>query len=294
MTRCEVRSLSCWSPDAIRWATVRSSQTNRVKAQVRRGVYFGLRRAGLVALQRRRLIRTGRGWATILVFHTLSERYPHDGITMSPSLFAQISGMLREQYSVLSLSELVRRVNDQRGFTGREVVITFDDGYLDNYAFAAPILSEHGLPALFYLTAGFVGTHRQFAWDTAKGRTTEMMTWDHAREMHRLGFEIGCHTWSHADLGTEPVSSAQRELGDARARIEDELGASVSHFAYPFGGPHNIRTDWIDAIREAGFASNVSCHGGFVDSATDVHLIPRVGCHQHTITDVQLEIDRPW
>jgi hypothetical protein len=253
-----------------------------------------MRGAGLVALRRLQRVADDRGWATVLVFHTLSDRYPHDGITMSPGLFGDIVRALRDRYTVISLTDLHGRIANRRPLTGREVVVTFDDGYLDNYVYAAPLLADLGLPATFYLTAGFVGTNRQFAWDAAKGRTTQMMTWDHAREMHRMGFEIGCHTWSHPDLGTEPVSSAPRELGDARARIEQELGAAVSHFAFPFGGQKNIRSEWIEAIRDVGFATNVSCHGGHVDLESDVHLMPRVGCHQRTITDVRIEVDRPW
>ena len=124
---------------------------------------------------------SGRGWATILVFHTLSETYPHDGITMSPQLFRDIAVMLRADYDVIPLTDLVARLTAGRGLTGREVVITFDDGYLDNYQLAAPVLSDLGLPACFYLTAGFIESNRQFPWDTEKGRRTVMMSWKQAR-----------------------------------------------------------------------------------------------------------------
>ena len=265
-----------------------------MKAVVRRAVYHGLERAGLVSARRARRVATGRGWATILVFHTLSKTYPHDGITMSPSLFGDIARMLKTSYTVMSLNELLAGVRERRAFTGREVVITFDDGYLDNYEFAVPVLSELGLPATFYLTAGFIGTSLQFPWDTRKGRTTVMMDWTHAREMHALGFDIGCHTWSHPDLGKEPITSAPRELHDARARIADELGAPVTNFAYPFGGPGNIRPEWIEAIRAEGFASNVHCHGGQVVPGDDPFWIAREGCHQRTTTDVRIVADDPW
>jgi peptidoglycan/xylan/chitin deacetylase (PgdA/CDA1 family) len=202
--------------------------------------------------------------------------------------------MLREHYDVITLTELVARLHSGEPLTGREVAITFDDGYLDNYEFAAPVLSDLGLPACFYLTAGFIGSDRQFPWDAQQGRRTVMMSWHQAREMHRMGFEIGCHTWNHPDLGTEPIASASREVGDARAKLQDEIGAPVVHFAYPFGGAHNIRPDWIDAIRDAGFVSNGSCHGGQVHSGDDPLMLARVGCHQRTVTDVRIEIDTPW
>lgn len=265
-----------------------------MKDVVRRVVYHALNGSGTTALRRQRRVRARQGWATILVFHTLSETHAHDGITMSPRHFGDIMSMLEARYEVISLTELLDRVRNHRELTGREVVITFDDGYLDNYHFAAPILLDHGLPATFYLTAGFIGTDRQFRWDTEKGRRTVMMTWEQAREMHAMGFEIGCHTWNHPDLGTEPIESSQRELVDAKARIEQEVGGPVRHFAYPFGGLGNIRPEWVAAIRDAGFASNVRCHGGHVTAGDDPFWIARIGCHQRTVTDVRIELDQPW
>ena len=265
-----------------------------MKAVIRRGIYHGLRHSGAVSFRRAQRVSAGNGWATILAFHTLSKTYPHDGITMSPDLFRDIARMLRAQYFVISLTELLTRLRHRRPFTGREVVITFDDGYHDNYEFAVPTLLELELPACFYLTAGFIGTRRQFPWDAVKGRTTMMMRWDDAREMHGLGFEIGCHTWSHPDLGTEPITSVRRELHDARKRIEDELGARVAHFAYPFGGLRNIRPEWVEAVRDAGFESNVRCHGGQVVAGDDPFWIAREGCHQRSATDVRIVVDDPW
>lgn len=265
-----------------------------MKSVARRAVYQALRGSGALRVQRANRIRAGRGWATILVFHTLSEIHPHDGITMSPQLFRDIAVMLRADYDVISLTDLVARLTAGQALTGREVVITFDDGYLDNYQLAAPVLSDLGLPACFYLTAGFIESNRQFPWDTEKGRRTVMMSWKQAREMYRMGFELGCHTWNHPDLGTEPIASAPRELDDARAKIEDEVGARVVHFAYPFGGKGNMRAEWVDAIREAGFVSSGSCHGGQVYAGDDPLMLARVGCHQRTVTDVRIEIDTPW
>lgn len=263
-----------------------------MKSLARRAAYRALAGSGVLAYQRYRKVHRGAGWATILVYHTLADR--HDGITIRPRLFREILAMLKRDYHVISTSELVTRLRQGGPFTGREVVITFDDGYLDNYEIAAPALAELGLPATFYLTAGYVGTTRQFPWDAAAGHTTRMMSWEQAREMHAMGFEIGHHTWSHPNLGTEPIASAPRELGDSKAKLEDELGAPVVHFAYPFGGKQNIRPEWIDAAREAGLETTFSCHGGLVRTGVDPYHIPRLGAHQRTLTDLRIELDDAW
>jgi peptidoglycan/xylan/chitin deacetylase (PgdA/CDA1 family) len=257
-------------------------------------VYQALRRTGTLAVRRARRVRAGDGWATVLVFHSVNDAWPHDGLNMRTPLFRDLCLTLSRDYQVLATSALMERLAEGRPLTGREVVITFDDGYLDNYEAAAPILSDLGLPAIFYLTAGFVGTDRQFPWDAERRRRTRMMTWGQARELSDMGFELGCHTWSHPDLGTEPISSAGRELGDAKRLIEDETGGEVTHFAYPFGGRANIRDEWREAARDAGLTTTFSCHGGYVTGREDAYHLPRLGCHQRTVTDVRIELDAAW
>lgn len=265
------------------------------KALLRLIAYHSLWRGGALALRRRRLRRAGRGSAAVIVFHRVSSTQPESGMSITPRRFESILAMLRAHYDVISASELVRRLTSRQAFTGREVVITFDDGYADNVERAAPLLARYGLPACFFLTAGYVGTSRSFPWDESRGLASRMMTWEQARALASQGFEIGCHTTTHPDLGREPVASARVELRDARALIRREVGAAVDHFAYPFGGRENITPDWLDAIRSAGFASSFCGFGGLVTAADDVFWIPRIGAaHQRTLTDLRIDIDDAW
>jgi peptidoglycan/xylan/chitin deacetylase (PgdA/CDA1 family) len=264
------------------------------KPIVRRALYGSLRGSGLLRAKRVWRQRRGEGWATVLVFHRINDTL-QDGLTASRAQFRSIVQMIHRTYRVLSLRDLVDRVRRGACFTGRDVAITFDDGYRDNYELAAPILREFDLPACFFLTVGYIGTERSFPWDEKHGVVSGIMGWDEARGLQDLGFEMGCHTWSHADLGTAPITTADREIGDARRFMEDKLGARVTHFAYPFGGPENIRPEWVDAVERAGFSSNFSGHGGFVARHVSPYAIPRTNASsQATLTDLQIDLDRPW
>lgn len=265
------------------------------KQFARRSVYQLLRHSGVLEAKRLVRVRSGRGWASILVFHGVSDDLPEDGVTITARRFGSILRMLKRSYSVLSLTQFVEHLERKTEFTGREVVITFDDGYLNNYESAVPLLLEHDLPACFFLTAGYVGTDKEFWWDRDKGVKSPMMSWAQARELSELGFEIGCHTWSHPDLGQEPVESADQELYRARAMIEEQVGARVEHFAYPYGGQHNIRPEWIQAIQDAGFRSNSSAYNGHATAETDRFLIPRIGAApQRHLAELRIDIDDAW
>ena len=116
--------------------------------------------------------------------------------------------------------------------------ITFDDGHVSNYEFALPVLSRLGLRAHFFITAGWTG------------QRTGYMDWPELRSLQRAGQHIGAHGWSHKLLTHCNLAELQHELGDARRKLEDGLGAAVTDISLP-GGRSNRRV--LAACREAGY-----------------------------------------
>ena len=101
----------------------------------------------------------------ILLYHRIAEPVadPHS-LIVSAEHFTQQLEILRRQYCVISLRELGRRL--QTGRLGRRaVVLTFDDGYVDNLWNARPLLKQYGLPATFFIATGILGQARTFWWD---------------------------------------------------------------------------------------------------------------------------------
>jgi peptidoglycan/xylan/chitin deacetylase (PgdA/CDA1 family) len=114
----------------------------------------------------------------------------------------------------------------------RSIAITFDDGYLDAYTTAFPLLERVGLTATVFLVSGCVGT-TSGGWGP---RTpAPLMTCSQIREMQRHGISFQSHTRTHADLRQRTDAAALHELATSRAEIEDRLGVQVDAVAYPFG-----------------------------------------------------------
>jgi peptidoglycan/xylan/chitin deacetylase (PgdA/CDA1 family) len=181
--------------------------------------------------------------------------------------------MLARHFRVVPLGEIFRLARGGAPLAPRTVAITFDDCYLDNLA-AARALAEHGLPATFFIPTSFVGTDHVFPWDRGLKRMPNL-TWDDVRTMHRLGFEIGSHTVTHADLGAVTADQALREIVDSKVTLEAQLGGPVRWFAYPFGGVQNFRPEWLSLLREAGYEGCLSAHGGFIHPGTTSGVLPR-------------------
>ena len=116
-------------------------------------------------------------------------------------------------------------------------MLTFDDGYVDNYEVAAPILEKYGFPATFYIITDKVGT-------------PEYMTWDQVTDLDRQGMDIGSHTATHPDLTTLSAANLRRELSGSADTLKAQLGHPVYWLCYPAG---KYDDDVLDYAREAGY-----------------------------------------
>jgi peptidoglycan/xylan/chitin deacetylase (PgdA/CDA1 family) len=114
----------------------------------------------------------------------------------------------------------------------KTAVITFDDGYANNYEGAFLPLVERGMVATWYLVTSCLGGYATWAGGEPRQR---MLTRDQAREVLAAGMEIGSHTCSHPDLTTLSRTRVRQEFADSRKFLEDLLGKQVSTVAYPYG-----------------------------------------------------------
>jgi peptidoglycan/xylan/chitin deacetylase (PgdA/CDA1 family) len=114
----------------------------------------------------------------------------------------------------------------------RLVVLTFDDGYRDNYTTAFPLLSELGLPFTLYLATESIETGVPLG----PAVKAEPLSWDQIATMLESGLvTVGAHTHRHLDLRQVTTDEVENELGTSDDLIEKRLGIRPLHFAYPWG-----------------------------------------------------------
>jgi peptidoglycan/xylan/chitin deacetylase (PgdA/CDA1 family) len=112
-----------------------------------------------------------RNRLTVLAYHRITD--PHapgfdtfkPNVSATPAEFAAQMDFVREHFNVVSSDDLIDWLDGKRSLPPYPALITFDDGYRDNYDHAWPILRERGLPATLFLTTGFIGTTKPFYWD---------------------------------------------------------------------------------------------------------------------------------
>lgn len=212
--------------------------------------------------------------AMIIAFHRIDDRYVGNPISYPVDGFQRFCLFFKKHFDVVTLDELLDDLEQGRSIRGK-LVITFDDGYRDNFTTAAPILSELDLPATFFITTGFIGTDRVPWWDQEAGIASEWMTWEEVTRLSEMGFSIGAHTVNHVDLGVVQGEEARREIEDSRAHLEDRLGRPVDLFAFPYGRAHQLSDDNRAMIEELGFRCAPACEGGRVEPGDDPYGLRR-------------------
>ena len=162
----------------------------------------------------------------ILMYHRVDSLEPPDRLgrelTVTPSAFAAQLQYLREQgISAISMAELEERL--QRGEPlDHIVVLTFDDGYDDQYRYAVPLLRRFGDSATFYIVTGEVDRPRH-------------VTWGEVAEMVRDRMDIAAHGVWHNDLSRMSPAQQAFEIDDSLAVLRSRLHRAVYSYAYPSG-----------------------------------------------------------
>ena len=233
--------------------------------------------------------------ALVVAFHTIGNQGTGNSIQVSPEQFEAYCKFFKRYFNVVPLRELLddlKRGNDVSG----KLVITFDDGYQDNYTFAAPALERAGLPATFFVTTDFIGSEKIPWWDEQANVQSEWMNWEQVIDLDRRGFDIGSHTMSHANLRFSSDAGITQEVEGSKELLEKKLGHPVRHFAYPYGRRSDISERGRKIIEEAGYDCCLSCFGDYVSPASEAMHLPRVPINDWYGSTYQFGLDalRPF
>jgi len=202
----------------------------------------------------------------ILMYHNIG--YEEGGFFVSPENFAkQMEYIKKNSYEVITLDGLTRSIKDKKHLKRNKVVITFDDGYKDNFQYAYPILKGFGYSATVFLVTDLIG--REF---TGKGK--EFMNWDEVMAMSKDKISFGGHTKNHFYLGdVKNEVVAFEQIAGSKKAIEEKIGMPVDYFCYP-GGGFNEKAKAL--VAQAGYKGACTTNRGFAQFNLDVYELKRI------------------
>jgi peptidoglycan/xylan/chitin deacetylase (PgdA/CDA1 family) len=211
----------------------------------------------------------------ILMYHKVSRHKYHGGygLRVPPENFEkQLKYLKKRGYNTVTLDNVLNYWEKGTELPPRPIVITFDDGYEDNYIFAYPLLKKYGYTATIFLVHNQIGGYN--AWDAKDFKARiNLVTWTQIREMQKYGISFQSHTLNHPNLATLPPAVLQDELALAKSKLEKGLGTPVNFIVYPYG-KHNALVD--ANARKAGYKAGISVDFGKNDYKTNRFCLKRL------------------
>lgn len=193
----------------------------------------------------------------ILYYHRVEEDIP-PGQGVSPFVFKSQIGYLRKKnYHSIGFEGLTDHFRTGRPLPAKPIIITFDDGYLDTFSQAYPILKTAGFTATIFMVSGFIGGWTD--WEGGQTHRAPLMTREQMLTLSDQGFDFGGHTRNHKKLVSIGLQEAEKEIRMGKRDLETLLQKPVHSFAYPYG---DFNEQIVELVKICGFQAARTVHTG--------------------------------
>lgn len=142
------------------------------------------------------------------------------------------------------------------------VVLTFDDGYADNFVNLRAVAERYNIPVFLFLSTAHIESGLPFGHDVKRKQTGfAPLSWDQVRSLRRSGFSFGCHTRSHFDCGSHDMTKLEDEIAGSKRDLGSRAEIWADYFSFPWGMPENISGEAL-RLATASFPYVFAAAGG--------------------------------
>jgi len=218
----------------------------------------------------------------VIMYHRVINNAENEGVYgtyIYEDMFKKHLQYLKDKnYTVITFKDLDKIGWRNRFEKGKKyIILTFDDGYKDNYDLAFPILKEFNFKATIFL----MGSLTYNEWDVKAGgeRKFSLMSVEMIKEMQDYGIEFGAHTFNHPKLNTLSNEEIEHQIVDVKKPLEEKIGKEIITFAYPYG----ILNDYAkEMAKKAGYTFALATDSGSVCLSDDLYQIRRIAIFPNT------------
>lgn len=179
----------------------------------------------------------------------------------------QMAYLASSGYTTLSAAQLVNAILSHSALPAKSVVVTMDDGYLDNYLYAFPVMQKYHLVGNLMVPTGLLGI---------TSGTNTYYTWDNLKQMIGSGTMFAYdHTWSHYPLAQGPADKDVQEMTTGQKQLQQYLGSVSPIFVYPYGSGQTLPWVW-DLLKSNGFVAAFSTLPGVYQCEGNIMDLPRI------------------
>lgn len=221
-----------------------------------------------------------RNSVPVLNYHQINDR-DENALTVHTDQFeAQMKYLADNGYHTITPSEMIEAWDNGKELPDKPIIITFDDGYADNYRHAFPILKKYNLKGTIFLISDYIGTYPNY------------LTWAQAAEMQDSGLiNFESHTLSHEQLDTTSPEETWNQLYNSKMALEWHLNKEINFLAYPCG---SYDEELQRKVKEAGYKGAFTVNFGLADKRENHYVMDRVpifGCTNHTLMRYKMRLN---
>lgn len=215
----------------------------------------------------------------VLMYHSIDYEKGNELRVPKEKFKEQMQYLKDNGYTTLTFDELYNFLINNKPIPEKSVVITFDDGYEDNYSNAYPILKQFGFNATIFVITNAIDNEKAF------------LTSAQLNEMEQNGIDIESHTLAHDELNKLPYDKQVETLRGAKEFIEKKLNKEVKYIGYPFG---KWNDDTIKALKETGYTMAFTTVGGWSNKSQGIYTLRRVYISaNHDINEFKRRLTNP-
>jgi peptidoglycan/xylan/chitin deacetylase (PgdA/CDA1 family) len=225
----------------------------------------------------------------VLMYHHVNN-HKGDMVTITPETFEmQMHYLNKAGYKTLNTGELISHINGTLQLNEKSVMVTFDDGWIDNYVFAYPVMKKYGIKATIFLVTSWIDnagnaghvndsdipTHEESSSLLMKNKGQKVvLNWDMIREMKESGLvEFHSHTQNHMKCHHLNGNDLLEEVQQSKKRIEGRLGSDCTCLCWPMGRYNDLA---VKTAEEAGYKALFTTNYGVVNENSDLFAIQRI------------------
>ena len=196
----------------------------------------------------------------VLYYHSVSPNADNE-VTITPEMLEkQLTYINDNNYTTITMKELYDYLKNNKPIPEKSIVITFDDGYMNNYTEAFPILKALNMKATIFCVGNSLDGSYYLSHEAIK-------------EMSDYGIDIESNTVNHVHLDTLSYDEQLLEMKKSKEILENITGKEVSSIAYPFG---DYNTDTVKAAKQAGYSLGFTTNLGLSDRSDDIFELDRI------------------
>ncbi len=196
----------------------------------------------------------------VLNYHKIDNK--NISLSVLPQDFdKQMAYLKNNNYHVITPDDLYESLEHNKKLPVNPVLITFDDGYEDNYRNAYPILKKYGFSATIFVITDFLNKYPNY------------LTWEQCKDLKKQGFYIESHTVNHKSLTSLSNKQIKNEIVESKKALDERLQQNTHYFAYPTG-TYNLYI--AKMIKNAGYRAAFSIKYGTVTSDSNIFALERI------------------